>query len=179
MSENTDTGKCEACGGRLVPMDDYAMRRSLRTAAAVAPVAAVICAVWAPLFFLVRLAIGGALGDVGGGVLAVLVLKKILVGIILGLLLGAAAGVGRGEAGPLLAAVVGALGGFFIAAADSMPLKSAAEYRIDVVLVSVIAGILCVATFFIAEKSAVRRRGEWIGPEPVSGDEKSDSDSGG
>ena len=166
MALENNIEKCSVCTGNLVDYDDYLMKRAVRRMTAGALVAAVTCAVWAPLFFIVRLGIGGALGDAGAGILGALVLKKILVGIILGALLGVSIGIGGNDIGLFLGAVVGALGGFFIAAADVMPLQSNAAHRVDVVLVSVIAGILCVLTVAFTENYLKRRFGKWTGPTP-------------
>jgi len=174
MSEEQKAAQCVECGGVLADLDDYVMWRSIRTGLASAAAAAAICGMWAPVFFLVRLGVGGALGDAGAGALALLVIKKILVGVVIGLLLGVAIAVGRNELGLFLGAVIGSLGGFFVAAAEVMPLRSDAAHRLDVVLVSVLAGILCVATVQAAHGYAGKRFGTWIGPEPRAGDKKSD-----
>ncbi len=167
--KETRPEECTACGGRLVDYDDYVLKHSVRRAVAGGVVAAVICGIWAPLFFIVRLIAGGAIGDVGGSILAVLLLKKIIAGVIIGILIGAAMGIGRNDISMLLSAIIGSLGGFFIAAADAMPLLSDAAHRIDVVLVSIIAGILCVLTVWIAEGYVKNRFGEWVGPPPSRG----------
>lgn len=158
--------ECGSCGGRLADYDDYIFKHAVRRAVAGGAVSAVICGVWAPLFFIARLIAGGALGDVGGAALAGLLVKKVIAGAIIGILIGAAMGIGRNDIGMLLAAIAGSLGGFFIAAADAMPLLSDAAHRTDIVIVSIAAGILCVITVWISEGYIRNRYGEWIGPDP-------------
>ncbi len=156
--------KCSACGGRLVEADDYIFRQAVRTAAGTIPYAAVICAVWAPVFFLIRLIIGGSAGEAGSGI-AMLLLGKVFTGAVIGVLIGAATAFSRTDFGLLIGAVIGVLGGFFIAAAAVMPLKADAAHRVDVVLVSVLSGVLCVATMMLAERRAKAKFSKWIGPE--------------
>lgn len=170
MTDQKTGEKCPACGGRLVDYDDYLARQAVRRALAALPFAVVICAIWAPGFFLVRLLIGGAVGHAGADVLLLLLVKKVVVGVILGVLVSVAVGIGRSDLGLLLGAIIGSLGGFFIAAADAMPLRSDAAHRLDVVLVAVIAGILCAATVYVSEGKGRNRQGKWIGPEPIGGE---------
>lgn len=167
MAENENQNVCTSCGGKLIDHDDYIFNRALKYGLAAMPVAAVICGIWAPLFFLARLTLGGALGHAGAGVLLVLVLKKIFAGAVVGVLLGAAVGVGRDEAGLLLGAVVGSLAGFFFAAADAMPLLSDAAHRMDIVLVALISGILCTATVYFTNGYVKKNCTSFTGPEPV------------
>ncbi|HOO56708.1 MAG TPA: hypothetical protein PLN69_07780 [bacterium] len=175
MSETESKEKCTACGGRLVDYDDYVSRRALRGGLASMPVAVIICAIWAPVFCLARLIIGGATGQMGGGEIVALLAHKVLVGIVIGVLISVAVAIGRADLGLFIGAVIGSIGGFFVAAADAMPLLSDAAHRIDIVLVSVISGLLCVATVYVSEMVARKKSGRWIGPEPV----EADSDSSG
>ena len=157
--------KC-ACGGKLADYDDYIAKQAVKRGLAALPAAVIICAVWAPVFCLIRLGIGGAIGATGAEALLFLLLKKVLVGVILGILLSVAIGIGRSDLGLFLGAVIGSLGGFFVAAAASMPLKSDAAHRLDVVLVAVISGVLCAATVYFAEARGRRSYAKFIGPEP-------------
>ncbi|MFH1537699.1 MAG: hypothetical protein ABIH66_01985 [bacterium] len=170
MEEKTmpDTEVCRECGGKLVEEDDYIFHRRLRRAAAYAPLAAVICAVWAPVFCIIRLLIGGGLESVEGSVAAfigVLVLKKIVVGIVLGLIVGAMAGLWGGDVGLLLGAVAGVLGGFFVAAVSALPLRAEAAHRADVVAVALIGGVLCALTAYLADAIGSKKYSRLIGPE--------------
>ena len=171
MTTEKTVEKCISCGGRLVDYDDYLARRAVRHGLAALPFAVLMCAVWAPLFFIVRLLIGGAIGQIGFGVLIILLLKKVLAGVVIGILLSAAVGIGRSDLGLFLGAVIGSLGGFFVAAAAAMPLRSDAAHRLDVVLVAVISGILCSLTVYFAEAKGRGRRSGWIGPEPRGGED--------
>jgi len=157
--------KC-SCGGKLADYDDYIAKQAVKRGLASLPAAVIICAVWAPLFCLIRLVIGGAIGATGASALLILLLEKIFIGAILGVLLSAAIAIGRSDLGLFLGAVIGSLGGFFVAAAASMPLKSEAAHRLDVVLVAVISGILCAATVYIAEAKGRGKFAKFIGPEP-------------
>ncbi|HOX29229.1 MAG TPA: hypothetical protein PLQ76_08770 [bacterium] len=167
MKENEIGGQC-ACGGKLVDYDDYIFRQALRRGVAALPGTIIACAVWAPVFFLIRLLIGGAIGDAGFSVLLILILKKIAVGAVIGVLLAVAIGIGRSDLGLFLGAVIGSMGGFFIAAAPVMPLRSDAAYRVDVVLVAVLAGVLCAATVYFINAKVAAGRAKWIGPDPHS-----------
>jgi hypothetical protein len=158
--------KCTACGGKLADYDDYIARQAVKRGLAALPAAVIVCAIWAPLFCLIRLGIGGAIGATGAGALLILLLQKVLVGVILGILLSVAIGIGKSDLGLFLGAVIGSLGGFFVAAAASMPLKSDAAHRLDVVLVAVISGILCAATVYFAESKGRGKFAKFVGPEP-------------
>jgi hypothetical protein len=157
--------KC-TCGGKFADYDDYIAKQAVKRGLAALPYAVIICAVWAPLFCLVRLAIGGAIGAAGASALLFLLLEKVMVGVILGILLSVAISIGRSDLGLFIGAVIGSLGGFFVAAAATMPLKSDAAHRLDVVLVAVISGILCAATVYYAEANGRRKYASYIGPEP-------------
>jgi hypothetical protein len=170
MAKEIDAEKCPACGGRLVDYDDYVARQAMRRGVAALPYTLIACAVWAPVFCLVRLLIGGVLGQAGFSGLLLLLIEKALTGVVLGVLLAVAVGIGRGELGLFLGAVIGSIGGFFVAAADVMPLKSDAAHRADVVLVAVIGGILCALTVYVSEAKGRRRSAAWIGPEPAGGE---------
>ncbi len=166
MATKEVVGKCSSCGGNLADYDDFIAKQSVKRGVASLPAAVIICAIWAPLFCIIRLLIGGAIGQAGAGGLLLLLLSKVLVGVVLGVLLSAAIGIGRSDLGLFLGAVIGSLGGFFVAAAAVMPLKSDAAHRLDVVLVAVLGGILCAATVYFAEADGRRRFGRFIGPEP-------------
>lgn len=170
MNQKTDVKEavCRECGGKLVEEDDYIFHRKLRRAAACAPVAAAICAAWAPVFCVVRLVAGGGLGNVDGSAAAfvgVLILKKIAVGIILGLIVGAMAGLWGGDTGLLLGAVAGVLGGFFVATTTALPLRAEAAHRVDVVVVALLGGVLCALTAHLADSIAGGKSAKFIGPE--------------
>lgn len=167
MADKDKQNVCSSCGGELQDYDDYIFNRALKVGLSAAPVAAVICGIWAPLFFLARLTIGGALGHAGAGVLLVLLLKKVFAGAVVGVLIGAAVGIGRDEAGLLLGAVIGSLAGFFFAACDAMPLLSDAAHRMDIVLVALISGILCTATVYFTNGYVKKNCVSFTGPEPV------------
>ncbi|MEW5946785.1 MAG: hypothetical protein AB1742_11355 [bacterium] len=159
--------RCRECGGELVDEEDYVFYRRLRRAAAYAPVGALVCAVWAPVFCLVRLALEG--GGAGGGELAasavlLIALKKIIVGAVLGLIIGLMTGFWGGDAGILLGAIAGVLGGFFVAATPQLPLRSEAEYRLDVVAVAMAGGVLSALTAHLVDAVGARRFSKWIGP---------------
>lgn len=157
---------CSSCGGELADYDDYVFHRALRFGGAAIPVAAMICAAWAPIFFLARLVIGGAIGQVGAAALLGLIVKKIIAGAIVGVLLGAAVGIGRDGAGLLLGAITGSLAGFFFAACDAMPLLSDASHRMDIVLTSVISALLCSATVYYTNARVSEKNAAYLGPEP-------------
>ncbi len=167
--DETNTGTCPACGGALKDYDDYVAARAVKIGMAALPAALVICAVWAPLFFIIRLLAGGALGKAAAGALVLLIVKKILVGLVIGALLAVAVGIGRSDLGLLLGAVIGSIGGFFVAASDIMPLRSDAAHRMDIVIVAVAAGILCALTVKVSESYGCGRFKAWLGPEPREG----------
>jgi len=167
--DETNMGTCPACGGALKDYDDYVAARAVKIGMAALPAALVICAVWAPLFFIIRLLVGGALGEAAAGALVLLIVKKIIVGLVIGALLAVAVGIGRSDLGLLLGAVIGSIGGFFVAAADIMPLRSDAAHRMDIVIVAVAAGILCALTVKVSESYGCGRFKAWLGPEPREG----------
>ncbi len=171
MAKNENIDKCPKCGGKLTDYDDYLAKQAVKRGIASLPAAVLMCAVWAPVFFLVRLLIGGAIGEVGAGALILLLVKKVFVGAVIGVLLSAAIAIGKSDLGLFLGAVIGSIGGFFIAAASALPIRSEAAHRLDVVLVAVISGILCAATVYLAEASGRSKFGKYIGPEPKSGQE--------
>ena len=166
MAKNENLEKCEKCGGKLADHDDYIARQAVKRGVASLPAAVLMCAAWAPVFFLIRLLLGGAIGSVGAGALILLIVKKIVVGAVIGILLSAAIAIGRSDLGLFLGAVIGSLGGFFVAAAAALPLRSEAAHRLDVVLVAVISGILCALTVYFAEAAGRRKYAKFIGPEP-------------
>ncbi|MFA6447987.1 MAG: hypothetical protein WCX65_00825 [bacterium] len=168
MAKAEPMEKC-SCGGKLADYDDYLAKQAVKRGVAALPAAVILCAVWAPLFCLVRLGIGGVIGAAGASAILVLLLKKVFIGIILGVLVSVAVGIGRSDLGLFLGAVIGSLGGFFVAAASAMPLKSDATHRLDVVLVAVISGILCAATVYFAEAYGRSKYAKYIGPEPHEG----------
>jgi len=165
MDKTEQIEKC-SCGGKLADYDDYIARQAVKRGLAALPSAVIMCAIWAPVFCLIRLTLGRAIGATGAEALLFLLLKKVMVGVILGILLSVAIGIGRSDLGLFLGAVIGSLGGFFIAAAESMPLKSDAAHRLDVVLVAVISGILCAATVYLSEARGRGSYAKYIGPEP-------------
>lgn len=170
MEEKKQDGSniCRECGGELVDEEDYIFHQRLRRAAACALPAALLCAIWAPVFCVVRLLIGGGLAEVEGSAaafLGILILKKIGVGIVLGLIVGAMTGLWGGDIGLLLGAVAGVLGGFFVAAVSVLPLRAEAAYRVDVVIVAIAGGILCALTAHITDAIGSKKYNRLIGPE--------------
>ena len=163
-------GKCVACEGKLVDLQDYTFHQALRRAAACIPTAVALCIAWSVVYGVGRVLIGGHISAAGAGGLALLVGHKVLVGVILGALLGAAAGLWRADVGLFIGVVIGSLGGFFVAAAPMMPLQSSAAHRLDVVLAAVVGGVLSGATVYIAWNRGTKKSQKRIGPEPHSQD---------
>lgn len=161
---------CRKCGGPLVEEDDYIAAQMVRRSIGAIAVAVVVCAAWSPVFALARMIIGGGFSGVRGSAAAFvlgLILRKIVVGAVLGILIGVGVGIWRSAWGVFVGTVVGSLGGFFVAATYALPLRSEAQYRWDVVLVAVLAGILGAATALVADSVSARRFAEFIGPDIV------------
>lgn len=171
MTDTTaPTDLCPKCGGPLVDEDDYLFSQAVRRSLAAIPVAMLLCAVWAPVFSLPRVAIGGGFSNAEGSTALFalgLILRKLLVGAVLGIFIGIGVGIWRAAWGLFVGAVIGSLGGFFVAATYALPLRSEAQHRLDVVLVAVLAGVLGAVTAVLTDSIAASRFAAWIGPEPV------------
>lgn len=167
-----EDGKCSACGGALVDMDDYLFNQKLKRAKVCIPTAMAVCVAWAVLFALLRTLIGGKLFSEGGGAVLALIGNKIVVGAILGAALGAVAGLWGSDTGMFLGVVAGSIGGFFVANAGMMPLQADAAHRIDIVIAAIGGGILSGATVLVAYGKATAKHAKYIGPEPAVNPEK-------
>jgi hypothetical protein len=169
MSQTTGAAEtCRKCGGPLVEQDDYIAAQMVRRSLAAIPVAIVLCALWAPLFAFLRVAVGGGFGHVKGSIAAfilMLLLRKLVVGAMLGILIGVGVGIWRSAWGLFTGTVVGSIGGFFVAATYALPLRSEAQFRWDIVLTAVLAGLLGAATAVITDSVTAKRSAKYIGPE--------------
>lgn len=170
---------CRKCGGALVEEEDYIAAQMVRRALAAIPVAIVICAVWGPLFSLIRIAVGGGFSRIEGSAAAfivLLILRKIVVAVAVGLLLGMGVGIWRSGWGLFTGVVVGSLAGFFFGASYAMPYDSGAAYRWDIVVTAVLCGILGGVTAVLTDAVSAKRFAGYIGPditvEPAPGAEK-------